>query len=165
MVLHPRWPRDFLRPERYPEGHLEGQVKSWGRRRWTTQHIATRAVLCHVFIINSSLGMYQVIHLLALLKSILPCTWWENDSYLHVYDEVGGWVCGKANPEWWAPQLGSTELHPPPPYSNVKGLTSEIIICSVPKNINMGAWIAFCKSFLAGRGTPLDSPDPSWQGH
>ena len=37
--IHPRRPRDFLRPERFPEGNLEGRGKSLGRRGWISQYL------------------------------------------------------------------------------------------------------------------------------
>ena len=40
-VVHPRWPRDFPRPEWCSEGHLESRRKSWGWRGFTTQFILT----------------------------------------------------------------------------------------------------------------------------
>ena len=41
-VVHPRRPLDFPRPERCPEGHLEGRGKSKGLRGCATQYIPTR---------------------------------------------------------------------------------------------------------------------------
>ena len=38
-VVHPRRPRDFPRPKRCPEGHLEGRGKSRGRRGCTTHSL------------------------------------------------------------------------------------------------------------------------------
>ena len=53
-------PRDV--PRTKPEGHLEGQGKSWGRRGVQPNTSRFEAVYGHSLIINSSLGMYQEIH-------------------------------------------------------------------------------------------------------
>ena len=45
-VMHPRQPRDFPRPERCLEGHLEGWGKSWGDWGCITQHIPPLGIIC-----------------------------------------------------------------------------------------------------------------------
>ena len=55
-VVHPRRPKDFLRPERCPEG----RGKSWGDVQPNTSRL--QAVYGHSLIINPYLGRYQEIH-------------------------------------------------------------------------------------------------------
>ena len=77
-------PRDF--PRTKPKGNLEGRGKSQERRGWISQYLPSfggvRTLSHHQFSTgsvseNPSLGTGKDWHL-TVLKSIIPCWWWEN---------------------------------------------------------------------------------------
>ena len=78
-------PRDF--PRAKPEGNLEGRGKSGGQRGWISQYLPSfggaRTISQHQFFyrewIRNSFPVDR--EGLPVVKSILPCWWWQIDFY------------------------------------------------------------------------------------
>ena len=86
-----RDPRDF--PRAKPEGNLEGRGKSGGQRGWISQYLPSfggaRTISQHQFFYREWIRKSFPVDRegLTVLKSILPCWWWQIDHSLIVTRE------------------------------------------------------------------------------
>ena len=80
-----RDPRDF--PRAKPEGNLEGRGKSGGQRGWISQYLPSfggaRTISQHQFFYREWIRKSFPVDRegLTVLKSILPCWWWQIGLY------------------------------------------------------------------------------------